>query len=102
MAHYLITATPKDGLDELKERLDSGEIERMRPFGPALAYGLANARIAPDGELIWEEEDDCDPPLAMEREAVLDLYFSNLGIASVERGGGWERIAELPRLWKAG
>jgi hypothetical protein len=34
--------------------------------------------------------------LAQERAAVLDEYFEGL---SVDRGSGWQRIAELPPLF---
>ncbi|MFO7170968.1 MAG: hypothetical protein DIU80_023325, partial [Chloroflexota bacterium] len=39
------------------------------------------------------------PPLAMERAAVLDTYFSDLTVEPVERGEGWRRIEGLARLW---
>ena len=43
-----------------------------------------------DGVAVWEEEDYCDPPLAQEREAVLDDYFGDLRVEAVkEGGGGW-------------
>jgi hypothetical protein len=32
-------------------------------------------------------------------EAVLDRYFEDLSVKRVERGSGWERIAELPPLF---
>ena len=41
MAHYLLKAQfQKDLLAELRTRLDSGEINKMRPFGTALQYSL--------------------------------------------------------------
>jgi len=53
----------------------------MRPFGHALQYSLENARIN-DNEnadyALWIEEDYCSPPLAMERESVLDQYFNDI------------------------
>ena len=102
MAHYLVKARiQKDLLTELRTRLDSGEIQKMRPFGTALQYSLDNARLEPqgDGWTVWEEEDYCVPPLAQERAAVLDTYFTNLGVEKVAEGEGWERIDSLERLW---
>ncbi len=102
MAHYLVKARiQKDLLTELRTRLDSGEIQKMRPFGTALQYSLDNARLDPqgDGWTVWEEEDYCVPPLAQERAAVLDTYFTNLGVEKVAEGEGWERIDSLERLW---
>jgi hypothetical protein len=48
---------------------------------------------------VWEEEDYCRPPLAQERAAVLDMYFTNLSTERVKEGKGWEQIESLPRLW---
>jgi hypothetical protein len=51
--------------------------------------------------VVWEEEDYCRPPLAQEREAVLDRYFEDLSVERVERGSGWEQISDLPPLFPA-
>ena len=103
MAHYLVKARyDKEKLAELRQRLDSGEINQMRPFGRALQYSLDDARLDPQGNdwAVWEEEDYCRPPLAQERAAVLDTYFTNLSTESVKEGQGWDRIKSLPRLWE--
>lgn len=102
MAYYLVRAQyHEELLAELRKRLDSGEINRMRPFGTALQYGLDHARLDPqgDGWTVWEEEDYCRPPLAQERSAVLDTYFTNLSVEPVQEGQGWEQIDSLPPLW---
>lgn len=100
MAYYLVQAKfQEDLLTELRSRLDSGEIQEMQPFGRALQYSLDNARIDQPGWAIWEEEDYCRPPLAQERAAVLDTYFTDLSVEPVEQGKGWERIASHPKLW---
>lgn len=100
MAYYLVKAKLKPELaQQLRARLDSGEIRAMRPFGIALHDGLDGARL--EGEwVVWEEEDYCRPPLAMERAAVLDAYFTGLSVETVERDTGWARIQTLPRLWQ--
>jgi len=101
MAYYLVRANPhEDLLDELRLRLDSGEIRQMRPFGKALHYSLDHARKAEGGGLVWEEEDYCRPPLAQERAAVLDTYFTDIQVTPVERDQGWEQIEALERLWQ--
>lgn len=104
MAYYLVKAKYHENLlAELRSRLDSGEIKKMKPFGQALQYGLDNARLDLTGELVavWEEEDYCRPPLAQERAAVLDTYFTDLHVETVEEGKGWEKIEPMPRLWEA-
>jgi len=103
MSYYLVRAQARpESLDTLKERLDSGEIRCLRPFGRALDGSLRDARLEPDGTVTWEEEDYCRPPLAMERAAVLDRHFTGIEVEAVSRGEGWLRIAALPSLWGAG
>ena len=79
----------------------SGEISRLRPFGRTLQYGLDNAKIDPkDGYALWIEEDYWNPPLAMERESVLDRYFNDItGQLIASEKEGLDRIANNPRLW---
>jgi hypothetical protein len=101
MAYYLVKAKAnREQLDDLKERLDRQEILQMRPFGQALDYSLKNARVDPQGWTVWEEEDYCHPPLAMERAAVLDTYFTDLSVEKVKEGAGWQRIEHLNKLWQ--
>jgi hypothetical protein len=102
MAYYLVRARPKiDRLGELEKLLADRAFERLRPFGEALTAGLAGARVGADGVALWEEEDYCSPPLAMERAAVLDSYFDDIQVEAVKAGQGWTRIRELPRLFPA-
>jgi len=101
MAYYLVQAKPIDNLlTELRQRLNSGEILVMRPFGKALQYGLDHARMQENGLAIWEEEDYCVPPLAQERAAILDTYFKELTVEPVEKTEGWKKIESFPMLWK--
>jgi hypothetical protein len=103
MAYRFVRATPNaDRLDDLRERLDSGDIGEMEPFGRAMTRALEKARFDPDtGDALWVEEDYCTPPLAMER-AVLDDYFESVTVVeeSVDEAAGWARIEDLPRLWE--
>ncbi|AZH24313.1 hypothetical protein [Haloplanus aerogenes] len=103
MAYRFVRARPKrDRLPDLRERLDSGDIEAMDPFGRAMTRSLERARFDPDtGEAVWVEEDYCSPPLAMERE-VLDDYFESLTVVeeNVDESAGWAQIEDLPRLWE--
>src|ERR671916_2699450 len=102
MAFYLVSARPlADRLVELETRLNQRAFLELRPFGRSLTDSLESARRMPDGTAVWEEEDYCRPPLAQEREAVLDQYFDDLAVEPVKRGSGWDRIAELPPLLPA-
>jgi hypothetical protein len=99
MAFYLVRAQPRAAkLPELEERLRAQAFVDLEPFGRALTKGLRNARVETTGA-VWEEEDYCSPPLAEERAAVLDAYFDDLTVEPVTEGGGWRRIAALPRLF---
>ena len=100
MAYYLVKAKPNDDqLEELRTWLDSGEIANMRPFGQSLQYSLDNSRRDAGGWAVWEEEDYCRPPLAMERAAVIDSYFTDLSVEPVDKNAGWAQITHLPSLW---
>jgi hypothetical protein len=100
MAYYLVSARPLiDRIDDLEAKLNERAFLELEPFGRALTASLEAARQLPDGTAVWEEEDYCRPPLAEEREAVLDHYFEELSVEPVERGRGWERIAQLPPLF---
>ncbi|MDQ3888886.1 MAG: hypothetical protein M3251_06395 [Thermoproteota archaeon] len=103
MTFYLIRAKPKKQLlENLREELNSGKISKMRPFGQALQYSLENARIDAENRdyALWIEEDYCSPPLAMERENVLDRYFNDISVERVEsEEEAWGTINDKPRLW---
>lgn len=100
MAYYLVKAKIiKEKFNELEKKLFFGEIASLRPFGKAMDYSLRNARYDFDGYLVWEEEDYCSPPLAMEREAVLDHYFYDLNITRVKENEGWKNINHFPNIW---
>ena len=82
--------------------MDSGKILNLRPFGETLQHSLENARIdKEDGYALWVEEDYCLPPLAMERESVLDRYFNDIVVERIElEEERWSRINDKPRLWR--
>lgn len=74
----------------------------MRPFGQALQHSLENARIDTENRdyAIWVEEDYCSPPLAMERESVLDRYFGDISVERVElEEEAWSSINDKPQIW---
>ncbi|MBI5419347.1 MAG: hypothetical protein HZA60_04595 [Deltaproteobacteria bacterium] len=100
MAHYLVSAAPKnDRMQKLEGLLRKHAFVDLQPFGRALTYSLLNARVRQDGMAVWEEEDYCTPPLAQERKAVLDEYFYDITVAAVPPGEGWRRIRALPPLF---
>jgi hypothetical protein len=101
MALYLVKAKPKKELSDLQrdglwKNIDAQAIWRT------LQHSLENARIdKEDGYALWIEEDYCSPPLAMERESVLDRYFNDIIVERVElEEEGWRRINDKPLLWR--
>ena len=100
MAYYLVRARPKPTrMAELAEKVQAQAFLTLRPFGEALSQGLKGARWESPGVAIWEEEDYCSPPLAMERAAVLDHYFDEITVERVNRDEGWTRIQPLPAIF---
>ena len=100
MAFYLVRARLKpERRDELLAALERKEFVSLEPFGRALSMGLTQARIDRDGRAAWEEEDYCQPPLAQEREAVLDDYFEQIEVEIVEQDAAWRELEDLPRLF---
>ena len=100
MAHYLIFAKPNMKLiDELYEKLIRNEITQIKPLGRAMNHSLRLSRIIDENMIVWEEEDYCNPPLAQEREYVLDKYFEILKIEKVKEKEGWNKIASKFPFW---
>lgn len=100
MAFYLVEGVPKDdALDDLRAKLADDAFVDLRPFGPTLSHSLRNARRRPNGTVVWEEEDYCSPPLAQEREAVLDRFFCSIEVDPVAEGDGWAAIEDLPPIF---
>ncbi|MCB0182841.1 MAG: hypothetical protein KDE31_01170 [Caldilineaceae bacterium] len=100
MAYYLVRAQPKpEKLPELNDQLARNAFLDLRPFGQSITKGLTGARWQDDTTVIWEEEDYCSPPLAMERAAVLDDYFDAITVEHVREDEGWARIADLPKVF---
>jgi hypothetical protein len=102
MAFYLVKAKPKSNIADLRYDMDHGMIHTLSPFGKSLQYSLENARLDDDGEYaVWIEEDYCSPPLAMEKEAVLDRYFDDIRVEVVSsKEEGWNKIKEKHLFWK--
>lgn len=67
-----------------------------------MTNALQEARFDPEiGEAVLVAEDYCSPPLAMERDKVLDQHFDSLTIVNEEVGDNWlESINDLSQLRK--
>ena len=105
VALYVVRAKPiRERLTGLRKELDSGDISRLEPFGEELDQSLKDARVdagQKDGYAYWVEEDYCSPPLAMERQSVLDRYFEDITVKPVNsREEGNEIIKARSSLWE--
>ncbi len=97
MAYYVVRAElNEEDMATLADHLRENAYVALQPFGQSLTKGLRGMRRLPDGRVAWEEEDYCTPPLRMEREAVLDEFFTNLEVEHVAEGEGWAQLKELP------
>jgi hypothetical protein len=101
MTSYLVRAKPKNDLFELRKELESGKISRLRPFGESLYHGQQNARFDNSSNYVmWLEQDYCSPPLAMERESVLERYFEDIIVERVSsQKVGWKSLDDMPMVW---
>jgi hypothetical protein len=71
-------------------------------FGKSPQYRLESARIDTEDSdfALWVEEDYCSPPLALERETVLDRYFNDITDEKVgSENEAWSKLKDKPRLW---
>jgi hypothetical protein len=101
MTYYLVSAKIKQGVAaEIRERIVDGSFINMKPFGKTLTRAMFQIRQDPvSGKVYWEEECHCSPPLAMERTAVLDQYFTEINAEQSSEDEGWAQISDLPVLW---
>jgi hypothetical protein len=101
MTLYIVRARPKNDLSGLRKELELGKILKLQPFGETLHHGLQNARFDTNNNYaMWVEEDYCSPPLAMERESVLDKYFDDITVERVSsEEQGWKSLEDKPLLW---
>jgi hypothetical protein len=102
MAFSLVEGVPKDDtLEDLRAKLTDDAFADLRPVGPTISRSLCNARRRLHGTVVGEEEDDCLPPPAQEREAILDRYFRSIEVDPVAEGDGWVPIEDLPPAFPA-
>ena len=101
MTFNFVEAKVKTHILEQRQEMESSKIKKLVPYGNSLHYSLENAkRDDKEGVYALWIEDYCSPPLAMERESVLDIYFDDLIVEIVESEKvGWARIKDKPSIW---
>ena len=91
---YRVTARFKtETAGDLLRRLDEGSIAAQQPDGQEIVASLHRAVVTGANTVRWTERCFCDPPLAHERETILDRYFGDITTEPVE---DYERYAGKP------
>jgi hypothetical protein len=68
----------------LRRRLNDGSIAAQKPDGQEIVDSLRRAVVTDAGKVRWSEMCFCDPPLAHERETILDHYFEDVTTDPIE------------------
>ena len=63
---------------EFLAKLTDGTVAAQRPDGSEIVESMERAVLNADGRVEWSERCYCSPPLAHERETVLDLHFEHI------------------------
>ena len=74
----------KEMATELRRALLDDTIRDQKPDGQEIADSMQRAVVTADGAVAWSEMCYCKPPLAHERQTVLDRYFDAISIRPVE------------------
>lgn len=86
--HYRVTARLRPGTEAaLLRRLTDGSVAAQKPDGAEIVAAMERAVIGADGEVRWTETCFCSPPLAHERETVLDAHFRDIRTGPAEARG---------------
>ena len=97
--HYEVTARfiEATASDFLRKLLD-GTISNQKPAGRELVASMNRAVVTDTGEIKWSEVCHCSPPLAHERETVLDHHFTGINTDEIEGYQDYEGRAFMEHL----
>ena len=91
---YHVTARFRDDTAlEFLSKLTDGTVAAQRPDGSEIVASMERAVVNADGQVEWSELCYCSPPLAHERETVLDLHFADIRTEPTE---AYERYEGQP------
>jgi len=81
---YKVRARLRPGTEAaLLQKLTDGTVASQRPDGPEIVASMARAVMTGDGQVEWSETCYCSPPLAHERETVLDRHFDAISTREI-------------------
>lgn len=82
---YFVTAQLRaETAADLRRALRDDTIHTQKPDGQEIVDAMARAVVTADGTVEWSELCYCEPPLAHERQTVLDRYFDRISIRRVD------------------
>ncbi len=74
----------EESAGEFHSKLLDGTIASQEPDGPEMVDSMNRAVVKESGEIEWSEQCYCKPPLAHERQTVLDDYFDDISTEVIE------------------
>lgn len=93
---YRVRARLKPGTEAaLLRKLNDGTVVAQQPDGKEIVASMARAVVTADGYVEWSETCYCSPPLAHERETVLDHHFE---VIETEKIGAYETYRGTPLM----
>ena len=93
---YKVCAQLRPGTEAaLLQKLTDGTVASQRPDGPEIVASMERAVLTGDGHVEWSETCYCSPPLAHERETVLDHHFDGI---STQEIGAYEQYDGTPLM----
>ncbi len=82
---YKVNARFKEGsAAEFQRKLLDGTIADQKPDGQEIVDSMNRAVVKESGEIEWSELCYCNPPLAHERQTVLDNHFDDISTEAIE------------------
>ncbi len=82
---YKVTARFREAsAAEFSRKLLDGTIANQKPDGPEIVDSMNRAVLKESGEIEWSELCYCNPPLAHERQTILDDYFDDISTEVIE------------------
>jgi hypothetical protein len=93
---YKVRARLRPGTEAaLLRKLTAGTVADQRPDGAEIVAAMERAVVTADGHVEWSETCYCSPPLAHERETVLDHHFHGFSTREI---GAYQRYEGTPLM----
>lgn len=98
MIYHVQAKFRDDTATEFLAKLTDGTIAAQRPDGPEIVASMERAVVNLEGRVEWSELCYCSPPLAHERDTVLDLHFEGLTTEPVDAYAKYDGTPFLEHL----